>query len=375
VAGASPDLPFGRELRVALVKQSTYSDLYTDPQAPDVASLVRSSWHRTGPIGLFTEFTSRFFIVHPEEDPECRVWEEKQVYWRNNPKREADDRARHAAQDRVAVSAEAVDWSEFDLVIAIENAVPARVTRKHPNVVWATLLEHHRMRDYSSYLSAPPSGYDLFFNLRYGPNPRSFRRRPHVIDWPYNYTRPDVLRTVFGCPQQAAGSRLTVLVEDNQGPEVEAAMVAAGFEVRVGRRATLGDYLDTLLSVDAFVFPSPARPLGGLAMIDAASANVVLAGDRGQLWNPFLLPAESSAGDSAGVAALLRMVAARPEVRTAMLEGQRRRIDWFVGRRPWWQIHAAIAQIERKLSLRAKAISSSSRSASFASLEAAFSQP
>ncbi len=359
-------LPYGPDLKVALVKQTTYSDLYTDPHAADVSSLLRSSWHRTGPIGLFTEFTGRFIIVHTESDPECRVWEEKKAYWRGNPKREADDRARHAAQERVAVTADSVDWSEFDVVIAIENAVPARITRSHPGVLWATLLEHHRMRDYSRYVQAPPLGYDLFLNLRYGPNPRSWGRRLHVVDWPYNYTRPGVLPKIFGRPSTRSASSsepFSVLVEDNQDEHLAQTLRSGGIRVMEGRKATLGEYLETLLAADALVFPAPRRPLGGLAMIDAVSADLALVGAPRMLWNPYLLGPKAFATSAAAACAAVLGLAANPELRLALLEEQRRRLDWFVGRRPWLQIQAAASCVARPLALHTKALLSPSAAA------------
>jgi hypothetical protein len=349
------ELPYGSTLRVALVKQSTYSDLYTAPAAPDALALLRSSWHRTGPIGLFTEFNTRFFIVHPEPDPECRVWEEKKTYWRGNPKREADDRARHAAQERVALRAAEVDWSAFDLVIAIENAVPAAVTRCHPGVLWATLLEHHRMRDYARSLREPPPGYDLFFNLRYGPNPRSWHRRPHVIDWPYNYTRPGVLPKLFGRPPRTPAPP-SVLIEDNQDHALVCALQDAGVRVCQGAKATLAEYLETLLSADALLFPSPRRPLGGLAMMDAASADLALIGDPRQLWNPYLLTPAAAAATARATVAVLQNLNRHPEIRATLLAEQRRRLDWFVGVRPWLQIQAAASQVPRPLSILAPSL-------------------
>jgi hypothetical protein len=133
---------FDRLLRVALVKQTACGDLYSSPAAATPRELLKSSWHRPGPIGLFTLFNARFYIVHPEPGPECRVGEEKLAYALDDPARAKHDAARKAVQSVAAVSAESVDWSAVDLVIATENAVPARLTRRYPQVLWATRLGH-----------------------------------------------------------------------------------------------------------------------------------------------------------------------------------------------------------------------------------------
>jgi hypothetical protein len=68
------------------------------------------------------------------------VGEEKLAYALDDPARAKHDAARKAVQSVAAVSAESVDWSAVDLVIATENAVPARLTRRYPQVLWATRL-------------------------------------------------------------------------------------------------------------------------------------------------------------------------------------------------------------------------------------------
>lgn len=353
---------FSRSLRVALVKQSTYCDLYSEPSATSISQLILSSWHRTGPLGLFTEFNTTFLIVHPEADSECRVWEEKKDYWKNNPVRERDDRFRHEAQKKVAVWSHEVDWSQFDLVIAIENAVPSRITLVYPSVLWATLLEHHKMRPYMSYLSRPPVGYDAFLNLRYGPNPQSFFRRAHVVDWPYNFTRPGALKqmshsgsNVVPGPQGArtsADKQFTVLLEDNQSAAVKRAFEESSVPYAKGCCSSLADYFAVLLKSSALVFSSPMRPLGGLAMLDAASAGLLLIGDPKMLWNPYLVVPELAVHKPEDAVRVALKLAENDKFKDNMEARQANRLQWFGFTRPLIQLGNLVMKSPRKLSAK-----------------------
>jgi hypothetical protein len=358
-AKANHHSPFLPSMRVALVKQSTYTDLYSDPQAPTTRALIESSWHRPGPVGLFTEFDSTFFIVHLEPDTECKVWEEKIGYAVADRTRAAADAHRRAVQSAVAVDAESIDWSAFDIVIAIECAVPARITKRHPLVIWATMLEHHRMRPYHAWLREPPVGYDVFLNLRYGPNPQSILKRRHVIDWPYNFTAPGALRRLYGEGAQGSANRarLRVLIEDNQSTAMTNAVSVGGCTPLIGCRQTLKDYLEQLLAADVLAFPAPSRPLGGLAMLDAASAGVLLAGNRRALWNPFLVEAEMHSSDPKTCVAKLRRVAEDEVFRRDALSRQTARLSWFGFRRPLEQLARFVAGSERPLNAADRLVS------------------
>ncbi len=339
---------FGRELRVALVKQTAYADLYSNPSSTTPRDLLESSWHRTGPIGLFIHFDARFVIVQSEPDPECRVAEEKLAYALNDAARAHYDATRKAAQTAVAVRSESVDWSEFDVVIAIENAVPARVTRRFPRVLWATLLEHHRMAPFESYLNRPPAGYDAFLNLRYGPNPRSIHRRPHVIDWPYNFNVPDGLVGLY--PEIKKEDR--VFLEDHQTADVRTT-----FSARVGgpvadesEPRALSQFLKTMIRSKIFCAVSPSRPLGGLALIDAVASGCVVLADRSLVWNPFLVTAETDLRRVADAAEFAERVLSDGRLYSRIRTEQSRRLAWFCYERPLRQLADLIRKTPRALS-------------------------
>jgi hypothetical protein len=240
-----------------------------------------------------------------------------------------------------------VDWSQFDIVIAIENAVPESITVRYSGVVWCTILEHHRMRPYRAYLKKPPPGYDLFLNLRMGPNPISLFRKAHVIDFPYGLNQVSGLARIY---QRAAASARAVMLEDNQDASLLGPLLEdRGLVWRQGGvpGGSLADYHRKLASCRFLLAPRSHRPLGGLAALDAAAMDCLVVGRGTDCWNPYLILPELDIGDP--VRAVDRVAAlAKDDVEFDRLLGkQRERLAWFGWNRPWGQLLEARERLKR----------------------------
>jgi len=349
---ALPECPFAPTLRVALVKQSSYCDLYTDPAAQTAAELLASSIHRTGPIGLFLNFKTQFIIVHPEPAAECRVWEEKLAYETPGSERAERFPKLRAQQESVAVRAAEVDWSEFDVVIAIENAVPSVIAQKHPSVLWCTQLEHHRLAPYKNYLRRPPAGYDAFLQHRYGPNPGSVLRKTHVIDFPYGLNGIGGLRSIYSDVHK---KERQVMLEDHQDfAQLAPMLVKKKLRWKQGGEpgGALEAYHRRLASSHILLAPRSNRPLGGLAALDAAALDCLIIGRRADIWNPFIiLPELDISNPRVAVNLAADLMADHPRYE-ALLAQQRARLNWFGWVRPLRQILELVDQLPRELSIR-----------------------
>ncbi|HJN17062.1 MAG TPA: hypothetical protein QGH10_16265 [Armatimonadota bacterium] len=334
-------LPHLTGLRVALVKQSVYTDLYYDPNAKTPLDLIGSSAHRSGPVALLTDFPSQFFIVETEPDDECQVWQEKA----RSTHPEWD--ALTTAMDAVAVPAASVDWGQFDVVLAIENAVPERITRDFPAVLWATMVEHHRMSVYKPYLRQPPSGYDCFLNQHFGPTPRSLRRRAHVVEFPYALNRAGSITDLFGdLPTQN-----WVVIERNQiEGSLKDLQMPEGVDSKLCGDRTITDHLRMLVQSKILFSPRAGRRLWGNAAAEAAAADCVVVGNRHSYWNPCMIdPRLHCTTPPAGIKLVERLLADDDEYHD-MLTAQRARLDWYAFWRPLQQLNACIAQTPRPLS-------------------------
>jgi hypothetical protein len=212
---ARADLP-----RIALVKQDCNEDLYCCLPDVDTLSLLRSTLLRSGPISLFASFAARYLMVTPDDAPECRIWREKadalgwapaDWFWNFRTRIPGRDHGQAAFSQ----PADAIDWSAFDIVISIDVAVPARITRRYPTVVWAYFVREVKAPSYQQSLQAPLAGQDLFLSQNFAPRRSSAAQ--HVIDFPYHFQRSGVFHQLAGLPWGA--ERRGVFVEYHSARE------------------------------------------------------------------------------------------------------------------------------------------------------------
>lgn len=186
---------------MALVKQDCNEDLYCCPPESPLPDILESTLLRSGPVALFTRFDTRFLIVRTHEAPECQVWREKvdPLNWAPAAWFEAfrdHVPGRDHGQSRFAQDVDEVDWSQFDLVISIDVAIPARVTLRYPGVVWAYYIRELKAPSWRASFERPLAGQDLY--LTHAFSPERTRAAAHVIDFPYHFQYPGVFHEVFG---------------------------------------------------------------------------------------------------------------------------------------------------------------------------------
>ncbi|MGF1500131.1 MAG: hypothetical protein ACFB8W_25375 [Elainellaceae cyanobacterium] len=340
-------------LKVALVKQATYIDLYATPGEKDPRRLLASTWHRTGPLGLFQLFDTDYYLVNDADDPVSQIWRTKEADWKQDSARWEHHRKIIATQTETARSVESIDWSGYDLVIAIENAVPPSLTRAYPAVLWATILEHHRMPAYRTYHRAPPPGYDVFLTQLIGRNALSWIRRPHALEWPYSMTPPNLFAAWFPDVTRGAASYL----ENHQDhASIAAQAEQEGLAISTPERTDAEGLVAHAVGCRYFLAPGAPRPIYGNAMVDAAAAGCLNLGNRWRLFNPGLILPELH---TPGIAATLRMVKELdndPNRRERIVHRQRDRIDWLVVRRPLLQLFKAARGSGRSLNLLRQAL-------------------
>jgi len=184
-------------LKIAFVKQENSTDLYTDSTKRG-AELIFSSFHRSGPVALFTMFQTKFFIVKVDTAEECNYWKHRPEDC-GGPTIETFDRFKNEIienkagelinqkpQKDYAIPCDEIDWDDFDLVITCDVAIPERIVLKFPKVKWAYMFFEPAVRPYSWSHNLPLHGYRFFLNQKY----RTIKLNPitkkHEIDFPYH---------------------------------------------------------------------------------------------------------------------------------------------------------------------------------------------
>lgn len=336
-------------LKIALVKQTCYADLYSSPYFSNIEEsilpLIYSSNHRSGPIGLFLNFNTDFYIVKIEDYPECKVYKEKpsNMKWQNIEK----------SQEKFGVSAFTVDWAKYDMVIAIENAVPSIVTKKYKNVLWATMLEYHRMSSYKKYRRRLPKGYHVFFDQHFGPSPRTIFKRSHVVEWPYFFNTIRALNTLCDIPKK------DIICIDSHQEISEVSKVLAELKYDwfiTDRNYSIQEFLDLLVQSKVVIMPiiNDNKILWGNLSLEAAAADCIIIGNRKNLWNSCLIDPSLECNDYTQLKKILLKLREDSSFYDICLKLQRERLNYFVYERPFNQIYTYLENKGRYFTIQTK---------------------
>lgn len=213
-----------QDLRVAFVKSEFCSHVYAQPgSSADLAHLARSTVKTFGPLSLFSRFSTSFFIIRLPCDPSCQIWRE---FYENDPDPKASARMHEAYRDlrpagfpkdcpsqgELAVDPETIDWSKFHAVVVQDLCLPARITRRFPDVFWSYWIGETGTKSYRSSIFRPAEGYHAFLNG----SSRRWRVRPptgrHSLEFPYILQDSKTHQALGALPWE---SRQGILLEIN----------------------------------------------------------------------------------------------------------------------------------------------------------------
>jgi len=272
-------------LNVCITKQNTCYDLYTRT-GPDLRSIVESSNMRSGPIGLWEKYNCEVRILEATDDYECnlgrRYWEKYTAGWELWPK------------GAVAENVEDVNWAKYDVVIAIDVAVPRRIIRRFPTVMWCYyFVEGGPLGIETIFRGSPFYGYNVFFNHRCAKSllnctskasvyMRKYKRA--VLDFPYYLQSPTSVRRLYGDYQLA--DRRGIVLGHHSYPVInsdERRLLDNFGGIRDGYR-TISDIHRLELQSKYFIIHPDSRPCAGLALVEAISSGCLALAPRKKLW-------------------------------------------------------------------------------------------
>ncbi|MBK1645085.1 hypothetical protein CKO25_10555 [Thiocapsa imhoffii] len=359
--------------RIALVKQDCNEDLYCCTRGTPLAEMLRSTLLRSGPVALFTQFRTQFVLVRAEEDPECAIWKEKARDLRWCPEewfRSFQDRVpgRDYGQTEFAVSVEDVDWSAFDLVISVDVAVPARITRRFPQVVWAYYVREVKAPSYRVSLQTLLPGQDLFLKQNFAPR---FRRgnAAHVVDFPYHFHYHGVFLDAFQedaslwCGDadkagiflehhmRAALSDKELTVLERFGPVYSTHHAAVRHDEVAGKAVpvtTMEPEVLAQLHAARYFVKMGGRNVFGTAMVEAIACGAVALGDPHRLSHRFLYSRVLSAESFAALVDRLERLEAEPTLLAAARARQRALVDHLCFRRPALELVDACQKVRAR---------------------------
>ncbi len=337
--------------RIAFVKQDCNEDLYCCAPECNVATMLQSTLLRSGPISLFAEFGAKFLIVATDAAPECSIWREKSdalnwapADWFLSFQKHVP--GRDHGQSAFARAVDDVDWSQFDLVISVDVAVPARVTKRFPQVVWAYYVRELKAPSYARSMAAPIIGQDLYLSQNF--TPRRSAHAPHVIDFPYHFQRCGVFHRIHALPWTA--ERRGVFVEYHTAREMrDEELRALEHFGPVFARRVCDDVLDgseriphrsmvdpdfKALSAAKYHVKWGGRSTFGTAKVEAIAAGCVALTDPALDATSFLHRRHSLARGFSELIQRLDAFESAPSILERERERQRRLVDYLCFARP-----------------------------------------
>ena len=171
-------IKFKKKLKILFIKPKNYLNLYTDVDK-NFFETIFSSIYRFGPVGIFTDFETKFLIsdlIHNQrsnKDPKRKTILEK--------------------QDKNSSNFKDLNFNYYDIVILLDDAIRQTHIDKYRNTIWAVIYEDHTNKNYKKSIFFKPKKYDLVFNQTLGFTPYSFFRRKHWIDFSYSFGNSNFL--------------------------------------------------------------------------------------------------------------------------------------------------------------------------------------
>lgn len=193
-----------QKLKIALIKQVVLPDLYVCETKARLEEVLFSSIMRVGPIGLFHEFDTDFFIVDVDEARECQIWKEinqtpingpvelllelKNKTINQIPGQEFKQPGCDITNGHFAVSVNTIEWGKYDIVISINISVPSIIVRSFPKILWCYMLMEPDLKLDQVYFR-----YDVSFNHNISGIPYYY---PSVIDFPFTFLSPGQIENI-----------------------------------------------------------------------------------------------------------------------------------------------------------------------------------
>ncbi len=172
-----------RKPKIAFVKQVTATDLYCCSKNASQKEIIFSSFHRSGPVALFTKFNADFYIVNLDSAQECNAWKynSQEYNGSRSPLAEIEKYINEIIskdtpfgkrilnkypQSTFALNADSIDWSNYDIVISNFISIPSRITQKHSKVIWCYMPSNPDNKVYKESHKKQLDGYDFLLNYK-----------------------------------------------------------------------------------------------------------------------------------------------------------------------------------------------------------------
>lgn len=339
-------------MRIALVKQDVYQDLYVGDKKMSPQELLYSSSGRVGPISLFDEYDCDFYIVEEENTSECHMWEKimpKMVKEFRKLKTETvkavngmefHEPGSDKPNGDYAIKVENIAWGDYDAVISINVSIPTHIVQKYPQVLWAYMIgEANFMLDKVYF------GYDVCLNqLIRGENDLIHG----VIDFPYTFVNKDHLERILKedigvVEKKGIYGEINTTTERpvKRIPQFEPISEATGEPVLVHKQNIRNNLIEMYKA--KYYLKVGGRQTRGNGAIEAISLGTVALLSPSDIICGQILPKEAWVFDVNDAIEKINYLNNNPEEYNRLLELERQLVQQFVINYPKYWLEKAVA--------------------------------
>lgn len=355
--------PYGN-LKIALVKQEVYQDLYVCPaDEKDPLKVLMSSMGRVGMIGLIAELGADFYIVREENTRETRIWKKvipqhaesfrslKTHTLNQLPGQEFKEPGSPFPNGKFAVDCHTIDWDRYDVVISLNVSLPSTLIKKYPRTLFGYMIGEANLAS-----KRVRFGYDVCLNqMATGKVADGLG----VIDFPYTFVKSDTLEKLMmrhlGRPSENSGI-FSEINSSSQRPvrdipeQFLPIAEQTGHAIRLHRQH-IGENLKQVYDARYFVKVG-GRNIRGNSIIEAISLGTPVLMSPDEVIHRELLPESSWVKTPDEAIRKIRELDRNPEERTALLVEQRRRLDEYIFEKPMQSLVNCLHDKRRMSSFR-----------------------
>ena len=185
-------------MKICLVKQDVYQDLYVADYTFSPQDILFSSMMRAGPFALIHDLSADFFIIKEEPDEECQIYNHflkgfgghykllKTQILNSIPGNTFFKPGSDKPNGEFSKSVHDISWSDYHIVISINFSIPTTIIKQHPTTLWCYLIGENNLH----LLDTPKYGYDVALNQDLS---KTIDIDKTVVGFPYTFLNKNTL--------------------------------------------------------------------------------------------------------------------------------------------------------------------------------------
>lgn len=322
-------------MKIALVKQEIYQDLYVCPVTEkNAANILFSSMGRVGPIGLMAELDADFYIVKEEPEYETQIYRKvipnisKHLYLLKTetldkiPGQEFKQPGSPYPNGKFAIDCHDIEWGKYDVVISINVSLPTSVVRSYPQTLFAYMIGEANMATGSVHF-----GYDVTMNqMARG----IVSKKCGIMDFPYTFLSSDTLQKIMQNHLGRESENKGIFMEINstterpvtKAPAHFQPLTDAGYEI-ILHKQRIFDNLKSIYDAKYFV-KMGGRHIRGNSVAEAVSLGTLAIMDKNEVIHHELIIDECDVKTMDQMVSLINRLENNPDLYQELLAKQRR---------------------------------------------------